>query len=938
MLCPHCRAYNPNSALVCERCAKPLVQPDSTADVTFAGDRSPVPAAVAPSGGSAAGGARSAPSSPVAPSASLVFSFEPGSDFGPRYRIEAVLGEGGMGTVYKAHDKELNRSVALKLIRPGLMADESALQRFKQELLLASKISHKNILRIHDLGEVQGLKFISMAFIEGEDLHRVLHLQGRLPVERTVKIARQLLEALDAAHAEGVVHRDLKPQNILVDRAEQIYVSDFGLAKSLHASTAGMTRAGEFLGTPRYMAPEQVEGKPVDNRTDLYAVGLILYEMVTGDVPFKADSTLALMFQRVKEKPRNPKTLNPDLPDYLVRIILRCLETDPAQRYQSAREALADLEAQRAPVRARSVQIALPVPTSRGGLISAGVVLALLLGALAVPQVRHFLFRGRGAAAVATGIPPLSEGKFLAVLPFRVLGDDQSLAYIADGMVEALSAKLFQLKEIRLASASAAGAAGKPESLEKIARRLGANLIVQGMVQSAGGKVRVIVNLDDAASSKRLWSHEFSGLAQDLLTLEDQIYGQLVTALELNPSAEERARGSSRPTENIEAYDLYLKGRNSLRGQQDVRNVEAAIRFFEDALKKDTGFALAYAGLADSNLVMYREKKDQLWAQKALGAAQRARELNDALPEVHFSLGSVYVATGKSAEAVAELKRALELAPNSDEGFRRLAQAYKSLSQKDEAIQAYKKAIETNPYYWFNHNALGAAYLEFGDNEKALAEFKRVTELEPENSFGWENMGTTYIRQGKWQESIQVYEKALTLQQNYSTYSNVGTAYFFLKDYDKAVKMYEKAVEMNPNDSTAMGNLGDALRWSGQKDRANATYDKAIALGYKDLQVNPRNAAAMGNLALFYAKKGDKSNASDFIRRARSIDRHDVYLTYSEALVHALAGRTPDALRSLRQAFQSGYPAQEAVNDPELKNLQSLPEFDKLVKEFSAKH
>jgi tetratricopeptide (TPR) repeat protein len=566
------------------------------------------------------------------------------------------------------------------------------------------------------------------------------------------------------------------------------------------------------------------------------------------------------------------------------------------------------------------------------------VVLALLLGALAVPQVRHFLFRGRGAAAVATGIPPLSEGKFLAVLPFRVLGDDQSLAYIADGMVEALSAKLFQLKEIRLASASAAGAAGKPESLEKIARRLGANLIVQGMVQSAGGKVRVIVNLDDAASSKRLWSHEFSGLAQDLLTLEDQIYGQLVTALELNPSAEERARGSSRPTENIEAYDLYLKGRNSLRGQQDVRNVEAAIRFFEDALKKDTGFALAYAGLADSNLVMYREKKDQLWAQKALGAAQRARELNDALPEVHFSLGSVYVATGKSAEAVAELKRALELAPNSDEGFRRLAQAYKSLSQKDEAIQAYKKAIETNPYYWFNHNALGAAYLEFGDNEKALAEFKRVTELEPENSFGWENMGTTYIRQGKWQESIQVYEKALTLQQNYSTYSNVGTAYFFLKDYDKAVKMYEKAVEMNPNDSTAMGNLGDALRWSGQKDRANATYDKAIALGYKDLQVNPRNAAAMGNLALFYAKKGDKSNASDFIRRARSIDRHDVYLTYSEALVHALAGRTPDALRSLRQAFQSGYPAQEAVNDPELKNLQSLPEFDKLVKEFSAKH
>ncbi len=940
MLCPHCRAYNPNDALVCERCAKPIDQSrasDSSDDVTFVGGDSYAPSPSPPgSGGAAVVSKPRTHSTPSSPSGSSFFTFEPGSEFGPRYRIENILGEGGMGMVYKARDLELDRSVALKLIRPGLMTNENAIQRFKQELLLASKVTHKNVLRIHDLGEVEGLKFISMAFIEGQDLYHVLHTQGRLPVERAIKISRQLLEALDAAHAEGVVHRDLKPQNILVDKSDQIFVSDFGLAKSLHASAAGMTRAGEFLGTPRYMSPEQVEGKPIDNRTDLYACGLIFYEMVTGDVPFKAESALALMYQRVKEKPENPKTLNPEIPDYFVRIIMRCLEVDPARRYQSAREILTDLDAQRAPSRGHSVQIALPIPTSRGGMIAAGAVLALIIGAFAVPQVRHFVFRSGSSKAPATvsGIPPLSEGKFVAVLPFRIPGNDQSLNYIAEGIEEALSAKLFQLKDVRVASTGAVERAGQKDSTEKLARQLGVNLIVDGMVQSTGDKIRVIVNLQDVAGNRRLWSHEFSGVSQDLLTLEDQIYAQLVSALDLNPGAEERARSGSRPTENIEAYDLYLKGRNALRGQQDIKNVEAAIRFFEDALKKDSAFALAYAGLADASLTMYRANMDQFWAQRALGAAQRARELNDKLPEVHFSLGSVYVATGKTAEAVAELKTALELAPNSDEGFRRLGQAYKALGKKDEAIQAYLKAIETNPYYWFNHNALGGAYLELGENDKALAEFKRVTELEPDNSFGWENLGTTYLRQGKWDESIPAYQKALSLQQRYTTYSNLGTAYFFLKRYDEAVKVYEKAVEMNANDATAMGNLGDALRWSGQKDRANATYDKAIALGYKELQLNSRNAAAMGNLALYYAKKGDNSHAADFIRRARAIDRRDVYLTYIEAVVHSLAGRKPDALRVLREAFSSGYPAKEARSDPELKDLQALPEFEKLMREF----
>jgi eukaryotic-like serine/threonine-protein kinase len=296
-----------------------------------------------------------------------------GSDFGPRYRIEKLLGEGGMGRVYKAYDKELNRTIAIKVVRPGAMEEADALERFKQELVLASKISHKNILRIHDLGEVNGVKFITMAYVEGQDLHQIMKDNPKLPLERVLKFATQLAGALAAAHAENVVHRDLKPQNILVDRNDQVSISDFGLAKSFAEGAVGMTQTGAFLGTPRYMSPEQAEAKAADGRSDLYAYGLILYEMVTGDVPFTGESTLKMMYQRLVEVPKSPRATDPDIPNWLDRVIMRCLERDPKDRYQNAYDILADLQAQSASGVSRSrisrgissIQIQLPEFASR---------------------------------------------------------------------------------------------------------------------------------------------------------------------------------------------------------------------------------------------------------------------------------------------------------------------------------------------------------------------------------------------------------------------------------------------------------------------------------------------------------------------------------------------------------------------------------------------
>jgi tetratricopeptide (TPR) repeat protein/TolB-like protein/predicted Ser/Thr protein kinase len=932
MICPRCQAENQDDAARCERCGIAFADIDDSE--TLEGSASGASAGLSrPQGSAQATGSAGARSR-----ASASQALEPGSELGPRFRIESVIGQGGMGRVYKAYDKELGRVVALKVLLPELTSDPAATQRFKQELLLASKISHKNILRIHDLGEADGVKFISMAYVEGEDLHHLLVKQHPLPIDRSARVARQLCEALEAAHSEGVVHRDLKPQNILVGKDDHVYISDFGLAKSLEASLGGMTRTGAFLGTPRYMSPEQVEGHAVDHRTDLYSLGLILYEMGTGEAPFAGDSTIQVMYQRVKQKPKNPRLVNPDLPDYFARIILRCLEKDPAQRYQSAREILTDLEAGRAPTRAHTVQIALPEIGRRAWLMTGAGALLLVALAFAIPGVRHWILRQPASTGLApTGVPSLTTGKYLAVLPFRVLGDQSSLGYVAEGLMEALSAKLFQLRDVKMASTAAAGKGDANASLQKIARGLGVNLIVQGMVQGAGDKIRIIVNLEDIADGRRLWSQEFSGVPADLLTLEDQIYGRLVDALALKPTSEEFARAAAHPTENIEAYDLYLKGRNAMRGQQDINNVKAAIGYYEDALKKDSGFALAYAGVADASLAMYREKKDSFWSQKALAAAQQAERLNDNLAEVHFSVGSVYNATGKSAEAITELKRALQLAPNSDEGYRRLGLAYLASGRKDEAIQAFQKALDVNPYYWLNQNALGGAYAQFGENEKALACFRRVTELEPENFFGYANIGAIYFQEGKYNECIPAFQRALQIQPHFALYSNIGTAYYFLKRYNDAVQMFEKAVEMNPNQQVAVGNLADAYRLSGQREKAQVTYDKAIALAYKELEVNPRNASTMGFLALYYARKGDPTRAADFIQRARAIDRADVNLIYKEAIVDALANRPSDALKALRGAFEKGYSTEEAESEPDFAGLHTHPEFQKLVSEFSRK-
>ncbi len=869
----------------------------------------------------------------------------PGSQFGPRYRIQSVLGEGGMGKVYKAHDSDLDRIVALKLVRTELSNNPNSMERLKQELLLASRITHKNILRIHDLGDVAGRKFISMAYVDGKDLHGIIATEGRVPLQRAIALARQLCFALEAAHSEGVVHRDLKPENVLIDRNDQVYVSDFGLAKSLETPSVLMTAVGDVLGTPRYMSPEQAESKQADQRSDLYAFGLIFYEMVTGDLPFGSESAIQTMYQRVTMDPKSPQLLNPEIPDYLSSIILRCLERDPARRYQNAKEILKDLDRSEAstdeiPVPSVIQEPSAPVPDGRrsklrrwGYTAAAFMLIALVV---ALPQVRRAIMAWTTGQKTATR--PSSNAKYLAVLPFRVIGSDSSLDDTANGIVETLSARLFQLQDVHLAAPAAAAKANPKDPLDTIARSLGVKLLVQGSVQGSGDRLAIVVNLDDPSTGRRVWSQQFSGLKQDLLTLQDQIYGALLPALNLKLTNEELAKSTIHLTGDVGAYALYLKGRSLLRsGQRDEKNLKQALGLFEGATQKDPGFTLAYTGIADTCRYLYSLNKDAAWTTRALGAANRAQTLDDNLPEVHFALGSIYTATGKNAEAVAELKRALELAPNSDDGYLRLGRAYLNMGQKPEALSAFQQAIDANPYYWSNYNMLGVAYSQAGDFDRALKAFRRVTELDPGNSNGWVNLGALAAQEGKWTDSIPALQKALELKPSVESYSNLGTSYFFLGQYEAARGQFSKALEMSPQRADLVGFLADCYRRLGQAPQARSTYDRAISLAYKSLQTNPRDARSLRDLGVFYAKQGDSTRGLEFIRRARGIDPEDVDFLYDEAVINALANRMPEALKALQEALTKGYSSRIALGDPDLASLRQQPEFQPMLQKVQPK-
>jgi eukaryotic-like serine/threonine-protein kinase len=860
------------------------------------------------------------------------------------YRIVEKIGAGGMGEVYRAHDETLDRDVAIKVLPIGILADEAARKRFRKEALALAKLNHPNIETVYEFATQDGVDFLAMELIAGLTLSQKL-TGGLLTDQETLKLGTQIADGLNAAHERGVVHCDLKPGNVMVMANGHAKVLDFGLAKFLQTSkdpsiTESLNET-KAAGTLPYMSPEQVRGERVDSRTDIYSAGAVLYEMSTGQRPFPETQGPRLIDAILHQLPMPPSTLNPRVKPSFENVILKALDKDPDRRYQSATELSVDLKRlatsapfTTAPHRQAMRRFRLPTAIS----VSVAVLLAL-----AFLGVRNYKIsrRAESAPTILSGVPPRSSGRFVAVLPIQVLEGASQIGYLAQGIQEGISTRLFQLKDVSVNSTDEAAKIDQKQPLTKIASSFGANYIVHGALQSSEDKIRVNLNLEDVAQGSRLWSQELSGTKDQLQILDDQASEAIATALGIKASEEELSRSEVRETSNLHAYDLYLRGRYSLVGN-DVNSIKSALDYFDQALHEDVFFVLPFIGAADASLRMYAFKKDTTWIQKALSAAQAAQQLDDGLPEVHSVLGSIYTTSGKHAEAVAELKRAISLAPTSDEAYRRLGGAYLASGDYPHAIEAFEKGVGLNSYFWVNQNSLGNAYFQSGDYPKALQAYQQVTVLAPDIETGFENIGNVYAQQGKYQEATTYFKKALQIEPNYTTWnytscSNLGTAYFFLKQYAQAVRMFEKAVELDPNDTAMMTNLADAYRGAGQLGKAHATYQRAVSLGYKQLQTNPQDADVMAEIALCYANLGDAQQADNFIKKARAIDKSNVGYIYEEAQIYALLGKTKEALKSLQESLEKRYPAEAVAADPNVDSLRNSPDYYELIKKYSSR-
>jgi serine/threonine protein kinase/tetratricopeptide (TPR) repeat protein len=889
------------------------------------------------------------------------------------YRIVEKIGSGGMGEVYRAHDEKLERDVAVKVLPAGMLADEVARKRFRKEALALAKLNHPNVETIYAFTSHEGIDFLVMEFITGTTLSRKLR-SGPLSSHEVLKFSMQIAHGLAAAHEQGVAHCDLKPGNVMVKPNGDVKLLDFGLARFFHVSldsntTESLTQT-HVAGTLPYMSPEQVRGEGVDFRTDIYATGILLYEMSTGQRPFPQLEAPRLIYSILHQEPARPTEINAQVTPELEKVILKALNKNPDHRYQSVRDLAADL----AKLSSASVP-ALDSPKRKHRLRLFAAASAILVATLAVAAVSvRIVWYGRHTTRPISEIEtPIPNGdKHLAILPFAVEGDPASLDYVADGLTEflylrlsqinglnvsssdtvehdtaslnlvanetfeSLYLQLSQLPGLNLSSRSAVGSAltNVGQWLRKVGTNLGVNVVLSGRVRGMGQFLNVSVDLQNVSAAQPFWSQEFTGETTTLLPLESEIYDRVFSVLGLSESQDQRLRRLTRPAVSEEAYDTYLKGREKMSPRQAAPAPSEAIQFYERSIKKDPNFYLAYIGLADANLVLYKGKKNSLFLQRAVDAARRATQLDDGSFAAHRSLAIAYGAAGKYREATAELTRAVALGPDSDEVYRRLGDAYLQSGDVPAAMQSFQKAVEINPHFWNNQDEIGNVYFQEGDYAKSLDAFRQITALSPNIDAGYENMGNVYLREGKYKECVPYYQKALQIEPYWTTYSNLGTAYFFLKRYSDAAAAYEKAVALNPNDSEVVVNLADAYRWSGEKAEARTMYQHAIGLGYEELRANPRSALTMAQIALSYAKIGNAQQADRFILQARTMSKDDVDYVYDQAEIDAILNRQERALKALRDAFEKHYPVGYAVDDEELENLRKNPQFAALIKQY----
>ena len=793
-------------------------------------------------------------------------ALSPNSRFG-RYEIHSLLGKGGMGEVYLAQDTTLRRPVAIKLLPSDFTHDDERLHRFEREAHAASSLNHPNILTIHEVGAEDGTHFIAAEYVEGESLRRRL-ARARMGLREALDAAIQIASALAAAHRAGIVHRDIKPENIMLRPDGYVKVLDFGLAKlvghkppalNTEAPTEVLARTapGVVMGTTGYMSPEQARGKEVDARTDIWSLGVVLYEMVTGRLPFEGETASDVIAAILKTEPP-PLVQHPaDVPRELEHIVTKALRKDREERYQHIKDLMIDLRDLKQELEFEEKLGRSARPSARGGSAAAsgganaeaaqtggaGDIHTTSSAEYIVTRIKH---HKRGAllvlaavVAATVAVAYFAGARYsagsgtgtidsVAVLPFANATGDPEAEYLSDGISESLINSLSQLPNMKvIARSSAFRYKGKEVDPQEVARALGVEAILTGRVAQRGENLLISAELVDARDETQMWGEQYNRHAADLLQVQAEISKEIAEKLRLRLSAGERQQLAKRETANPQAYELVLKGRFH-RSKGGTESHKKAVEYFNQAVAVDPTYALAYAELSISyrRLVADSVLEPEEFTPAAAAAARKALELDEGLAEAHYALALIKQDAWDRAAAEREFNRAIGLNPN-------LARAHFGYS-------------------------IFLSYI--GRHEQAIAEIKRARELDPLSPGVNVRVGYILFFARQYDQAIEALKKALELDQNFPYgHGILGHTYAAKGMYAEAIAAYQEEIKLGGESSSRQIALGAAYAQAGERERARAIL--------KRLQASERYVSP-GELAILYASLGEREQAFASLEKA----------------------------------------------------------------------